>query len=146
MIAIFIASFVVGSAAYFRQVPKFPVIASSVQVDNALNAVGAAYALTTVLLVLLDAVFRAEGRERLVPWVDLTALCVGADAAFFLALGALDKDNVTRAIIGGGAGMLLVGLAAIAGLLWESQHPARGRSTSQPKRTPPPTGRSSGAQ
>jgi hypothetical protein len=117
------APLVVGAIAYWRQVPKFPLNATAIQTDRALNGIGSAFALTTVVLLLVDAALRAEARDRLIRWADLATLSVGAWAAFFLALGTLEKHDVKGALIGGSVGMLLVLVGAAAGLLWEYRNP-----------------------
>jgi hypothetical protein len=122
-IMITFAPLVVGATAYEQQLPKFPLNASAIQADRALNTVGSAFALTTVALLLVDAAFRATARDRLIHWADLAALSVGAWAAFFLALGVLDKHDVESALFGGGIGVLLVLMGAVAALVWESHNP-----------------------
>jgi hypothetical protein len=114
-----IAPLVVGIIAFERQLPRSPHHVSAVNVQHALNAVGAALALSAVALLLVDAVFRATDSARLTRWADLAALSVGAWAAFFLALGALDKHNMKGALVGGSIGAVLIVVSAIAALMWE---------------------------
>jgi hypothetical protein len=115
------APLVVGSVAIFRQLPEGFRQVTAVQLDRAIDAVGAAFAMTTVALLLMGVVFRLTGLERLVRRGDLTALSVGAWAAFFLTLGALDKHNIKGALIGGGIGVVLVIAGAVAAVLREAR-------------------------
>ena len=119
------APLVVGTVAIFRQLPEEPHRVTPIQIDRAIDAVGAAFAMTAVALLLMGAVFRSTGVERLVRRGDLAALSVGAWAALFLSLGALDKHNMKGALIGGGIGVTLVVIGAVAAILWEARQVMR---------------------
>jgi hypothetical protein len=116
-----LAPLVVGTVAIFRQLPEGPHQVTAIQLDHAIDAVGAAFAMTTVALLLMGVVFRSIGVERLIRRGDLMTLSVGAWTAFFLALGALDKHNMKAALIGGGIGVVLVIVGAVAAILWKAR-------------------------
>ena len=119
IVAIAVAPLVVGIVAIFRQLPEIRHL-HAIQLDHATDAVGVAFAVTTVALLLVGAVFRSMGVERLVRQGNLAALSVGAWAAFFLAFGEVDKHDVKGALVGGGAGIVLVVAGAAAATLWEA--------------------------
>jgi hypothetical protein len=114
-----LAPLLVGIIACECQLPQHPLRPSTIQFDRALDAVGTAYALTTIALLVVDVVFRSAGRNYLIRWADLAALSVGTWSAMFLALGTVDKHNLTGALIGGSVGAFLVIVAAVVALIWE---------------------------
>ena len=53
---------------------------------------------------------------------DALQRSVGAWAAFFLALGVLDKHNMKGALVGGGVGAFLIVVVAIVALMREARN------------------------
>jgi hypothetical protein len=140
IVGVAFAPLVVGLVAIFRQLPEGSRV-TAIQFDHAIDTVGAAFAMTTVALLLVSIAFRSAGVDRLIRRGDAITLSMGAWAAFFLALGALDKDDMNGALIGGGVGAALVVIGAVAAILWElAKGPLRPsaapKARTQPKRTP----------